>query len=134
MEGKRDTLGRLVAVYAIAPAFVQRAAFTAVLSFMFFLAMMFAFYILQSALYFLLSTAFLVIYLLTMFSFVMQRKKHFQVYENGFTYRKQDVLWPEIEKVDLEGTITLKTSKQMIVPKTLHEFDRLMQYLLARVG
>ena len=53
---------------------MQRAAFMAVLSFMFFVAMMFAFYIRQSALYFLLATAFLIIYLLTMISFVRLRR------------------------------------------------------------
>lgn len=46
----------------------------AVLSFMFFVAMMFAFYIRQSALYFLLATAFLIVYLLTMISFVRLRR------------------------------------------------------------
>jgi len=54
---------------------VQRAAFVAVLSFMFFLAMMFAFYIRQSMLYFLLATGFLVLYLITMASFLRLRKK-----------------------------------------------------------
>ncbi len=56
------------------PAQLQRAVFIAVLSFLFFLAMMFAYYIRQSALYFLLATAFLIIYLITMVSFVRLRK------------------------------------------------------------
>jgi len=59
----------------MAPAQLQRAVFIAVLSFLFFLAMMFAYYIRQSAVYFLLATAFLIIYLLTMFSFVRMRRK-----------------------------------------------------------
>ena len=59
----------------IAPAQLQRAVFIAVLSFLFFLAMMFAYYIRQSALYFLLASAFLVIYLVTMISFVRLRRK-----------------------------------------------------------
>ena len=58
----------------MSPARLQRAAFMAVLSFMFFVAMMFAFYIRQSALYFLLATAFLIVYLLTMISFVRLRR------------------------------------------------------------
>src|SRR5437773_12397915 len=44
------------------PAQVQRAVFIAVLSFLFFLAMMIVFYIRQSMLYFLLATAFLIVY------------------------------------------------------------------------
>jgi len=53
----------------------QRAAFIAVLSFLFFLAMMLAFYIRQSVLYFLLATGFLVVYFVTMVSFVRLRRK-----------------------------------------------------------
>lgn len=59
---------------ALSPAHVQRAAFIAVLSFLFFLAMMFAYYIRGSVLYFLLATAFLVVYIFTMISFVRLRK------------------------------------------------------------
>lgn len=59
----------------VSPAALQRAVFIAVLSFLFFLAMMFAFYIRQSALYFLLATAFLIVYMITMFSFVRLRRR-----------------------------------------------------------
>jgi hypothetical protein len=59
----------------IVPAQLQRAVFIGVLSFLFFLGMMFAFLIRQSLLYFLLATAFLIIYLITMFSFVRLRRK-----------------------------------------------------------
>ncbi|MEO6654613.1 MAG: hypothetical protein ABIO36_00875 [Pyrinomonadaceae bacterium] len=57
------------------PAQLQRAVFIAVLSFLFFLAMMLVFYIRQSPFYFLLATAFLIIYLITMISFVRLRQK-----------------------------------------------------------
>ena len=59
---------------APSPAQLQRAVFIVVLSFLFFLAMMFAYYIRQSALYFLLATAFLIVYLITMISFVWLRR------------------------------------------------------------
>ncbi len=59
----------------MAPAQIQRAVLIALLSFLFFLTMMFAYYIRQSALYFLLATAFLIIYLITMVSFVRMRRK-----------------------------------------------------------
>jgi uncharacterized membrane protein len=58
----------------IPPAQAQRAAFIAVLSFLFFLAMMLAYYLRGSILYFLLATAFLVVYIFTMISFVKLRK------------------------------------------------------------
>ena len=56
------------------PAQLQRAAFLAVLSFLFFLVMMFAYYLRGSVLYFLLATAFLIVYIITMISFVKLRK------------------------------------------------------------
>jgi amino acid transporter len=59
---------------ATSPAQLQRAVFIAVLSFLFFLAMMFTYYIRQSALYFLLATAFLLVYIMTMISFVRLRR------------------------------------------------------------
>lgn len=59
---------------SISPDQLQRAVFIAVLSFLFFLAMMFAYYVRQSALYFLLATAFLIVYIVTMISFVRLRR------------------------------------------------------------
>lgn len=54
---------------------MQRAVFIAVLSFLFFLAMMIAFYIRQSMLYFLLASAFLIVYIFTMIAFLRLRKR-----------------------------------------------------------
>ena len=71
MAGQNKTIGQP----PMSAAKVQRAAFIAVLSFLFFLAMMFAFYIRQSMLYFLLATGFLIVYLVTMVSFVRLRRK-----------------------------------------------------------
>ena len=68
--GKKDQTNA-----AISATQLQKAVFIAVLSFLFFLAMMFAYYIRQSPLYFLLATAFLIIYLITMISFVRLRRK-----------------------------------------------------------
>ncbi len=74
-------LGKLVAIHGIAPAYLQRAVFIVILSFVFFLAMMFMYYIRQSITYFLLASAFLVLYLVTLFSFVMQRRSFVMLHE-----------------------------------------------------
>lgn len=58
----------------MSPAHIQRVAFIAILSFLFFLGMMLAYYLRGSLLYFLLATAFLVVYVITMISFVRLRK------------------------------------------------------------
>lgn len=132
MAKPQKDLGRLEAVYGIAPAYLQRAVFMAVLSFMFFLAMMFAFYIRQSMLFFLLSTAFLIVYLLTMFSWVMQRKAGVEVYEAGFRYRKNSVLWSEIAGVGPAGEVLLKDKKAIAIPQTIAGFDKVVELIRYR--
>src|SRR5215468_5745159 len=89
--------GRLLAVHPVASIYVQRAVFIGILSFLFFLATMFAFYLRQNFLYFLLSTAFLIVYLITMFSWFMQRNLAVKIYENGLDCRKRFIKWDEIE-------------------------------------
>jgi hypothetical protein len=59
----------------ISSANFQRAIFLAVLSFLFFVATMLLYYIRQSMLYFLLATAFLIIYVLTMVSLFKMRRR-----------------------------------------------------------
>ena len=90
-------LGKLESVRGISPAFLQRAAFVAVLSFVFFIAMMVGFYIRQNVGYFLLATAFLIVQILTLLCWLMQRRNEFRLYENGFTYKNKTFLWDEIE-------------------------------------
>ncbi len=134
MASKEKDLGRLISVHVIAPAYVQRAVFMAVLSFMFFLAMMFAFYVLQHILYFFLSTAFLIIYLITMFSWVMQRKANVEVYENGFKYRKNSVLWNEIAEVSENGTVSIANGKAISIPSTINNLESLIAEIKHRAG
>lgn len=96
-------LGRLETVYGIAPAFMQRAAMVAALSFVFFIAMMVAFYIRQNVGYFLLATAFLLVQLLTLFGWLAQRRAEFKIYEKGFVYKKQACAWDEIESMAVKS-------------------------------
>ncbi len=119
-------LGKLVAVYELAPEHIQRAAFITALSFLFFLAMMFVFYIRQNILYFLLASAFLVVYLVTLFSWVKQRRSVVKVHENGLNYKGRSVLWSEIESVDDSGEINLCNEKSIVIPKTIHGFANLI--------
>ena len=61
--------------------------------------MIVAFYVRQQAGYFLLSTAFLVVYVFTLIGWVMQRRNVVRVFENGLKYRKFHAAWNEIESV-----------------------------------
>jgi len=131
MPNSRSTLGLMTNVYGVQPAYMQRAVFVAILSFMFFLAMMFAFYLRQHFGYFLLSTAFLLVYLVTMFSWVMQRGNAVKIFENGIEYRKFSCLWSEIESVDRIGsnphglTITSHPAKKVDIPSSIKGIDEI---------
>lgn len=100
MTKEPENLGKLITVYGIAPSFLQRVVIIAVLSFLFFLVTMVMFSMWKNFLYFFLSTAFLIVYLLTMFSWLMLRKYILKIYENGFTYRKFAARWNEIEAIE----------------------------------
>ena len=132
MSQTNKNLGKLVAIHGIAPVYLQRAAFIVVLSFLFFLAMMFAFYIRQSVGYFLLASAFLVLYLLTMFSWVMQRRSVVKIYKNGLSYKNRSVFWNEIESVD-DAAINIRDEKPIMIPKTIHDFAKLLDTIRQRM-
>src|SRR5215204_4742285 len=95
-----QNLGKLINVYGIAPAYLQRAVIIAALSFIFFLTTLAMFSLWQNFLYFFLSTAFLIVYLATMFGWLMMRKNLLRIYENGLTYRKFTARWNELEALE----------------------------------
>ena len=111
MPENPQSLGKLVSVHPTAPIYMQRAVFIAMLSFIFFLAMMFAFYVLHSLIYFLLSSAFLVIYLVTMFGFLAQRRSVLSIFEHGIIYKKFASRWEDIESVESSKSHTYEIRK-----------------------
>jgi len=121
MSEDHKDLGRLVAVHPIAPLYIQRAIFIAVLSFIFFLGTMAGFYLRQNAIYFLLATAFLLVYLVTMLSLFNLRKSVVKVYERGIEYKNHSLEWSEIASVT-EGKpvlITPKSGSSFELPSTI---------------
>ncbi len=113
MIEQNANLGKLVSVHGISPAFLQRAMIVVLLSFVFFLATLAAFYAWQKFGYFLLSTAFLIVYIVTMFSWVMVRKSVLKIYENGFSYKNFKARWEEIEKIDVKMISRLLGSEKI---------------------
>jgi ABC-type bacteriocin/lantibiotic exporter with double-glycine peptidase domain len=109
MERVQPPLGSLTGVYGTSPAFLQRAAVVAVLSFLFFMTTLLIFYVRQQFIYFVLSTAFLVVYIFTMIGWVMQKRNVVSIYENGIVYRKFAARWEDIKsvKADPKSGITL---------------------------
>src|SRR5215204_5169359 len=111
-----QNLGKLINVYGIAPAYLQRAVIVAAFSFIFFLVTLAMFSLWRNFLYFFLSTAFLIVYLATMFGWLMMRKNILKIYENGLTHRKFAARWNEIKaletsKKDTKFNCEIQTAK-----------------------
>lgn len=96
-------LGKLESVHPTSPVYLQRAAILAILSFVFFLAMIVAFTVWQNFMYFWMATAFLIIELFTLFGWFTQRRNEVRIYENGFKYKKQEWLWSDVKSISVTG-------------------------------
>ena len=114
--------------------YLQRALFIAVLSLVFFLVMMVGFYIRQSLGYFLLATAFLLVYLVTMVSWALQRRSQIGLYENGLTYKKNRVLWEDIRGIDENGKIVTADGEKFTIPKSMNNFGMVLNVIRTRAG
>lgn len=129
--------GKLESTHGIAPAFMQRAVIVAALSFLFFMAMMLGFYVRQNIGYFLLASAFLLVYILTMFGWLVLRKYNVKLYENGITYKKFEAFWDEIEKVETKTSgnkINLEIRKKGGETINLSEAIDGIQHIIKRVN
>src|SRR5687768_17745880 len=117
MPISRKDLGSLVSVHGTSAVFLQRAAIVTVLSFFFFMAMLVVFYVRQQMVYFVLSTAFLIVYIFTMIGWVMQKRNLVSIHENGIAYRKFAAKWDEIKSVRAEakaGVTIVKTDGESV--------------------
>ena len=134
-------LGKLVNTYGTAPVYLQRAAIIAVLSFVFFLGMLAAFYMRQHIGYFALSTAFLVVYVLTLVSWVIQKRSVVSIFENGIRYKKFSVRWEEIESATVVDESAnrkhielLKNKREkVVIPSSIQGFERIVSVLKDKV-
>lgn len=125
----KKRLGALVSTHGTSPLFLQRAAIVATLSFVFFLIMLIFFYLYQQLWYFIMSSAFLVIYLFTMISWVLRRRNVVSVYENGISQKKFSATWDEINSVKVESdsgiTIVKAGGESLTIPKTTANIGRI---------
>ena len=140
MTKEPEKLGKLITIYGIAPAYLQRVVIIAVLSFLFFLVTMVMFSMWKNFLYFFLSTAFLIVYLLTMFSWLMLRKNVLKIYENGFTYRKFAARWNEIETIDknrkgdkLNFEIRKKKGERITLTESLFQVEQAIVLIESKI-
>jgi Ca2+/Na+ antiporter len=129
VSDEQKDLGKLKGIFPISPALAQRAVFVAVLSFMFFMTMMFAFYLLQNIIYFVLSTAFLVLYLIMMFAWLMQKRSAVELFEKGITLKKRKLVWDDIVSIDKDGELLLKSNEKLLISTSIHERNMLMDII-----
>ena len=126
---KKKELGPLISSHGISPVFLQRAAIIAIVSFLFFLGTLAYFYIQQQLIYFVLSSAFLVVYIFTMVSWVFQKRNIVSIYENGIARRKFITTWDEIKSVTAEAdsgiTIVKSDGESLTIPKTTADIGRI---------
>lgn len=125
----RTDLGKLVSVHGTSPVYLQRAAIVAIVSFLFFLTTLLLFYLEQQLFYFVLSSAFLVIYGFTMIGWLMQKRNVVSIYENGIAHRKFVSSWDEIKSVNAASgsgiTIVKDNGESLTIPNTTAEISRI---------
>lgn len=133
MSEQDKKLGKIVAIHGVSPVYLQRAVFIAITAFLFFLAMMAAYYIRQSTGYFLLASAFLVLYALTMFSFIAQRRSVVRLHEHGLRYKDRSVLWNEIENIN-DNSLTIRDARPIVIQKTINDRTKLIAAIQQRIS
>jgi hypothetical protein len=124
-------LGKLVAVHATAPAYIQRAAIVALLSFLFFVGMLVAFAARRHFMYLLLAAAFFVVNIFTLIGFLMQRRNVVRVYERGLSYGRTRIEWNSITTFQIadSGELEIETADgpKSSIPKSIDRVDLLAQ-------
>lgn len=135
MPAKENGFGKLIAKHRTAPAFIQRATIVAILSFVFFLAMLVAFLSRQQVGYLVLAAAFLVLNIFTLIGFILQRQNAVSIFDKGLRYRKAAAKWPEVVSIeDVESGLSIvKTDGSMIkIPRSIDDLGRLNSLIRER--
>jgi hypothetical protein len=123
----QQDLGKLISIHTAAPAYLQRAAVVALLSFVFFLITITLFYLRQWIGYFVLASGFLVVNLITLAGFWRQRRSVLRIYESGFYYRGSDVNWAQITAVEPGRTSGLRIKHEdgtrIAIPDSIDAYE-----------
>lgn len=125
-------LGKLVAIHGTSPVFLQRAAIVAAVSFLFFFAMLIAFYLRQHFGYFLLSTAFLIVFVFTLIGWWLQKRNAVEIFANGLRYNKRELRWQEItaiENSDRELVLIQTDGEKLVISGTIYALDEIEHYI-----
>ncbi len=120
-----QNLGPLISTHGTSPRFLQRAAIVALVSFVFFLVMIAAFYARPQIGYFILATAFLLVDLFTLIGIWIQKRNVVKVFENGIEYKKFRAAWNEIDsvKADNAGLRITKAGDSTLIPVSIEAYE-----------
>jgi hypothetical protein len=136
-ESPKKDLGKLLSIHGASPVYMQRAAIVAVLSFIFFLAMLAVFSFRRQIGYFILSTAFLVVEVFTLLGLFSHRRNILEIRENGLKYKKRFVSWDEIDSVtsskDSGVEVILKDTGKILIPPSLHDLENARRMITANL-
>ena len=125
-------LGKLVAIHGTSPVFLQRAAIVAAVSFLFFFAILIAFYLRQHFGYFLLSTAFLIVFVFTLIGWWLQKRNAVEIFANGLRYNKRELRWQEIKAIespDRELVLIQPDGEKLAISGTIYALDEIEHYI-----
>lgn len=126
-------LGKLIAVHSTSPAFLQRAAIVAGLSFFFFLIAIIFYLVWQSFLYFMLASGFLIVQLFTMIGWWMQRRNAVFIYANGVSIRGRSLTWQQIASLERDDTGSLSLvsteGETLLIARSIHGVDRIEAFI-----
>lgn len=131
------SLGKLNASYGVASVYLQRAMVVAALSFLFFMGMLFTFYLRQHFGYFLLSTAFLIVFIFTMIGWWMQRRNVVKIHDRGIAYRNWSAVWSDITVIERTTSglvLTNSESKSATIGNAINGLDGIEAILRAKSG
>jgi len=125
-------------VHSTSPAFLQRAAIVAALSFLFFLGALIFYLVWQNFLYFVLATGFLIVQAFTMIGCWMQKRNAVSIYTNGLVYRKRAISWNEIADVETltDGGMKIYSNDggEIKIPSSIQSLDRIAKRAMAEAG
>ncbi|MGB7069853.1 MAG: hypothetical protein WBD22_10190 [Pyrinomonadaceae bacterium] len=131
-------LGKLLTRHGTSPVYLQRAAFIAILSFAFFLAVLAAFYIRQQIGYFLMSVGFLIVHLFTLTSWWKLQHSNVRIYEFGIVFRKFEARWDEITSVretnDRQLEVLKADNDKVILPGSLIGYEQIERQVRSAVN
>ena len=138
MRKKEKQLGSLERTFEINPLYLARVTFVAARSFLFFLGMLLGFYMRAQIGYFILSSAFLIVYLLTMFGWFVLKRQKLEIREKGISYRRIKLFWDEVSAVDqINGKsfyIRSSDGSRLEISDSVADWEKVREIVTQRTG